>query len=155
MALLRVSGEKIDLPFAHTHSSMVYCTLKPGFRCPIFLPVFHGSRARPPEESERCGHQPQPQPGHQHWALRPKTDRLPQHASFRITQEYFSTRPDGSERHVTHRETNHALRNKILHLKADQNLKHMNLNCRVQSDGPTAVSPHTDKNSQVKSQLRH
>ena len=91
-ALLRVSGEKIDLPFAHTHSSMVYCTLQPGFRVPDIpacegatstgIPcgtrvppglfrMFHGSGARPTEGSERCGHQPQPQPSHQHWALQP------------------------------------------------------------------------------------
>ena len=126
-ALLRVSGEKIDLPFAHTHSSMVYCTLQPGFRVPDipacegatstgipcgtrvppgFFRMFHGSRARPTEGSERCFHQPQPQPSHQHWALQPKTDRWPQHASFRITLEYLfhSTRWIGTSRHTQRNE---------------------------------------------------
>ena len=61
----------------------------------------------------------------------------------------FSTRPDGSERHVTHRKTNHALRDKILHLSADQDLKHMNLYCGVQSDGPTAVRPQQEQPGEI------
>ena len=139
-ARLRVSGEKIDLPFAHTHSSMVYCTLKPGFRVPDIPACESATSTGIP-----CG--TRLPPGFFACFTLVELVRLkdlkgvainlnrnqatstglfsPKRTTGRsmplsVTHKsIFSTRPDGSERHVTHRETNHALRDKILHLRPE------------------------------------